>query len=278
MTPPPPEASLKPGASLVDTHAHLTDGRLHSRLNEVLSHCVENEVLQIVAVATTAADTLETLAVARSHPGIYASAGIHPNEAAEAQANDWDRVAEVARLPEVVALGETGLDRHWDRTPFPLQQDYFARHLSLAHELDKPVIIHSRDCHADVIEQLRQLGRPIKGVLHSFTGSLDEAQAFLDLGLHISFAGMITFANKALDPLRDVSAAIPIDRLLVETDSPYLTPHPFRGKTNEPARVVYTAAKLAEVRGMLLPKLAAATTQNAQRLFNLPSDRLLTNT
>ena len=150
--------------------------------------------------------------------------------------------------PRVVAIGETGLDRYWDRTPFAEQQAWFDRHLALAHDHDLPIVIHCRDCQNDIIQQLQQLGRPIRGVMHSFTGSWDDAKAYLDLGLHLSFAGMITFTNKALDALRDVAARMPLDRLLVETDSPYLTPHPFRGKMNEPARVAVTAAKLAEVR------------------------------
>ncbi len=256
--------------ALVDTHAHLDDPRLKSRLDEVLRHCIQAGVTQVIAVATTAEDSQSVLAIAEGRPGVFASVGIHPNNAAEAAPGDWDVIKTLASDPRVVALGETGLDRHWDRTPFDLQQDYFARHLELAHEFDRPVIIHSRDCHADIVGQLRRLGRPIRGVLHSFTGSWDEAREILDLGLHLSFAGMLTFANKSLDPLRTAAAQVPIDRLLVETDSPYLSPHPFRGQTNEPARVAQTAARLAEIRGMLVTDLAAATTRNARQLFGLP--------
>lgn len=255
---------------LVDTHAHLDDGRLRGRLIEVLKDAREAGVAQIVAVGTTAEDSGSILAIARQHLGVYAAVGIHPNESGEAQPGDWDRIVELARQPEVVALGETGLDRHWDRTPFAVQQDYFARHLDLAFSLGLPVIIHSRDCHPDILDQLAQLGRPIRGVLHSFTGTWAEAEELLALGLHLSFAGMLTFANKALDPLRDAASRIPIARLLVETDSPYLSPHPFRGKDNEPARVAHIAARLAEIRCISLQELAAATTANARQLFGLP--------
>ena len=172
----------------------------------------------------------------------------------------------------MVALGETGLDRHWDRTPFPIQQDYFARHLDLAGSLDLAVVIHARDSLPDVIDQLGRLARPVRGVLHSFVGGWAEAEALLSLGLHVSFAGMITFANKTLDPLREVAARVPLGRLLVETDSPYLSPHPFRGKPNEPARVAVTAARVAEVRGIPLEDLAGATTANARRLFKLSDE------
>jgi TatD DNase family protein len=268
-------SSLPP---LVDTHAHLDDRRLKNRLDQVLNACAQAGVVQVIAVATTTDDSRSVVTVAQNHDGVFATVGIHPNEAVEARPNDWETICQLARSPLVVAIGETGLDRHWDKTPFEVQQDYFGRHLELAGELDLPVIIHSRECHADIVEQLARLGRPIRGVLHSFTGNWAEAEEILELGLHISFAGMLTFANKALDPLRDAASKVPIDRLLVETDSPYLSPHPFRGKENEPARVAFTAAKLAEVRGIGLPELAEATTANARRLFSLPTDRLIKTT
>ncbi len=261
--------------SLVDTHAHLDDRRLKGRLPEVLRSASDVGVVQIIAVATTASDSASVAAMALENPGVFASVGIHPNDAAEAGPEDWNRIRELANRPEVVALGETGLDRHWNRTPFEVQRDYFGRHLELARELDRPVIIHSRECHADIVEQLAGLDRPIRGVLHSFTGTWDDAQELLALGLHISFAGMLTFANKALDPLRDAAARVPLDRLLVETDSPYLSPLPHRGKDNEPARVAFTAAKLADLRGISLPELGEATTINARRLFSLPSGRII---
>ena len=164
------------------------------------------------------------------------------------------------------------MDRYWDRTPFPEQQEWFDRHLRLAHEHDLPIVIHCRDCQRDIIEQLRRLNRPVRGVMHAFTGTWDEAQAYLELGLHLSFAGMVTFTNKSLDALRDVAARVPLDRLLVETDSPYLSPHPCRGQTNEPARVALTAARLAEIRGLSPADFAQITTTNARSLFRLPDD------
>ena len=260
---------------LVDTHAHLDDRRLGSRIREVLNSARAAGVVQVIAVATTAEDSGSVVGLAREYPGVFATVGIHPNEAADAVPGDWDRVVSLASDPNVVAIGETGLDRHWDRTPFDLQREIFARHLALGLANDIPVVIHSRESHRDIVEQLSDLGRPISGVLHSFTGTWSEAEEILSLGLHISFAGMLTFANKALDPLREAAGRIPLDRLLVETDSPYLTPHPFRGKDNEPARVVLTAARLAEIRGLDLAELARITTVNARRLFRLPPDQEL---
>nr|UXE45579.1 putative metal-dependent hydrolase YcfH [uncultured bacterium] len=260
---------------LIDTHAHLDDGRLRPQIGDVLARARAEGVVQVVAIATTAEDSASVVSLAESRAGVFAAVGIHPNDAAEAGPGDWDRIVALVDHPRVVAFGETGLDRHWDRTPFPVQQEYFARHLDLAHRLDRPVVIHCREAEDDILAQLMGLGRPVKGVLHSFTGNWDQAQAFLDFGLHLSFAGMLTFANKGLDPLRDAAARAPLDRILVETDSPYLAPHPFRGKMNEPARIALTAARLAELRGLTLDDLASATTANARRLFSLPHDDLI---
>jgi len=221
----------------VDTHAHLGDRRLRCQLTEVLSRARGANVAQVIAIGTTALDSSELAKIAQDQPGVFAAVGIHPNDAALASDNDWASIRELIKQPCVVAVGETGLDRYWDRTPFDLQQSWFDRHLALAHDHDVPVVIHCRDCQRDIIDQLRRQGRSIKGVMHSFTGTWKDAEAFLSLGLSISFAGMVTFTNKALDALRDVAARVPLDRLLVETDSPYLTPHPFRGQLNEPARV-----------------------------------------
>jgi TatD DNase family protein len=135
--------------------------------------------------------------------------------------------------------------------------------------------MHSRECQADIINQLRILARPIRGVMHAFSGTWEDAEAFLQLGLHLSFAGIVTFTNKSLDALRAVAARVPVDRLIIETDSPYLSPHPFRGQTNEPARVAVTAARLAQLRGLSLDDFARITTANARDLFRLPPDRTL---
>lgn len=254
----------------VDTHAHLADPRLQSRLPDILAAASGAGVTRMVAVGTTAADSPTVVALAEAHPGVSATVGIHPNDAADAGPDDWATVARLARTSKrVVALGETGLDRHWDRTPFPIQQDYFARHLDLAAELDLPVVIHARESLPDVIEQLTQLDRSVRGVLHSFVGTWADAEALLGLGLHVSFAGMVTFANRTLDELREVAARVPLDRILVETDSPYLSPDPYRGRPNEPARTAITGARIAAIRGIPPADLARATTANAVRLFRL---------
>ena len=183
--------------------------------------------------------------------------------------SDWDQVVALAQSTEVVALGETGLDRHWDYTPFDVQQDYFDRHLVLSQQLKIPFIVHMRDCGDDIIQMLREARQrgPLQGVMHSFTGDSSQALECLELGLYISFAGMVTF--KKSEDLRSVATEIPADRLLIETDAPYLSPHPHRGqRPNEPALLVHTAQCLATIREVSLENIASQTSHNAHELFS----------
>jgi TatD DNase family protein len=254
----------------MDTHVHLTDRRFDADRPAVADRARSAGLIHLVVPGITARDSADAVALARQWAGVHPAVAIHPNEWGEASSGDWATVEDLARSsPEVVAIGETGLDRHWDRTPFDAQVDAFHRHLDLAESLGLPVILHARDCFPDMIGQLERRGTPVRGVLHSFTGHGDDARAILELGLHISFAGMITFTSKALDPLRAVAATVPLERLLVETDAPYLAPHPHRGRRNEPAHVVLTAQTVATARGMSLGELARATTANAIALFGL---------
>lgn len=255
---------------LVDSHAHLQDDRLRGDLPGVLARARASGVVQTVAIGIDATDSAEVVAIAAERPEVFAAVGYQPNGLLDATEDDWRRIVDLAGAPRVVAIGETGLDRHWDRAPFPLQQEWFRRHLALARERDLPVVIHCREAESDVVAALREFGPPIRGVSHSFTGTRAQAEAFLELGLYISFAGMLTFGNKALDGLREAAAAVPLDRLLVETDSPYLSPEPRRGRTNEPANVAWTALKLAELRGLSPAEIALAVTSNARELFGLP--------
>ena len=258
---------------LIDTHAHLDDEQFAGDLPAVLEHARAVGVAQIVAVATTAPSSAATLALAAAHPSVFATAGIHPNHAAEAAPTAWDAVAALAERAEVVGVGETGLDRHWDYTPFPTQEDYFARHLELARRVGRPVVVHCREAEADVLRMLRddfERRGPIRGVMHSFVGDAALAGACLAMGLHLSFAGMLTYKNAAA--LRETAAKLPPDRLLVETDSPYLAPVPVRGRRNEPAHVAHTAACLAGLLGVSPEALAEQTTRNARRLFGLPGE------
>lgn len=270
--PPDPAVCYTSSMEWFDTHAHLDQAEFEADLPEVLARARAAGVRHVVAIGTTAASSAACVALAAAHQGVYCAVGIQPNYCAQAGAGDWEQVVALADRRGVVALGETGLDRYWDYTPFAQQQEYFERHLQLAQERDLPVVIHTRDSEADVLAMLRAArGRgPLRGVMHSFTGSAATAEECVALGLYISFAGMITYKKSA--ELRAVAARVPTDRLLLETDSPYLAPRPVRGQRNEPAHLVHTAAVVAEVRGMPLAELAECTTANACRLFGLPGD------
>ena len=256
---------------LIDTHAHLDDERFDAIRGEVLQRAADAGVSRIVTIGTTLASSRTSVALARQYRPVFAAVGIQPNYAGQAAAGDWDEIVRLAEEPLVVACGETGLDRHWDFTPFHLQQEYFDRHLRLAQERDLPVVIHMRDCPHDVLAMLREARQRglLRGVMHSFAGDAETARECLDLGLHVSFAGMVTF--KKSQALRDVARTVPADRILIETDSPYLSPHPRRGhQPNEPAFLLHTAACLAEVRGVAPAQFADLTTANATRLFRFP--------
>lgn len=254
----------------IDTHAHLDDDRFHADLPAVLQRAADAGLERIIVVATTAPDSARYVQLAARHPILGATVGIQPNHVAEAAGTAWDEVVALAQRPDVVALGETGLDRHWKYTPFPQQEDYFARHLTLARKLDRAVVVHCREAESDVVRMLRDdfaKHGPVRAVMHSFTGDLATAQACVEMGLYISFAGMLTYKNA--QALRDVAAKMPLDRVLVETDSPYLAPVPHRGQRNEPAHVVHTAAVLAQTLGVSVDFLAERTTRNARQLFGI---------
>jgi TatD DNase family protein len=254
---------------LFDTHAHLDDEQLAADVAGVVNRAAAAGVTRILAVGTTAVSSRNCLGYAQQLLRVWSSAGIHPNHAAEAAPDDWDVIVRLAHEARVVALGETGLDLYWKDTPLPVQQDYFDRHIRLSQATGLPFIVHLRETANEILAMLRDAAArgPLKGVMHSFTGTVEQATEFLALGMHISFAGMVTF--KKSDDLRAVAAKIPADRLLVETDSPYLSPEPFRGKRpNEPARVVHTAECLAQARSVTLDVMAEQTTANARALFS----------
>ncbi len=254
----------------IDTHAHLDDERFQADLPAVLARAAEVGLERIVVVATTALDSPRCVALAEQHVILRATVGIQPNHVAEATPTAWDEVVALSTNPQVVALGETGLDRYWDRAPFALQEDYFARHLELARKLDRAVVIHCREAEADTVRMLRgdfDKHGPVRAVMHSFTGDLATAEACVAMGCHISFAGMLTYKNA--QDLRDVAAKIPLDRVLVETDCPYLAPVPNRGKRNEPAYVVHTGTVLAQALGVPVGVLAEQATRNARKLFGI---------
>jgi TatD DNase family protein len=256
---------------LYDTHAHLAYPQLAQQLDQVLAHAAEHGVVDLNCVATELETSRMAIDLARRYPQIHATAGWHPNDCLSLTEELWDEIRLLAAQPEVVALGETGLDLYWKDCPLDIQQIWFAKHWELSRELGKPVVIHLRDCEAEMLAALDreyQLGGPLRGVMHSFTGSIKTAERCLELGLSISFAGMLTYKNA--EDLRAVARIIPADRLLVETDAPFLAPVPHRGqKPNLPGWVQHTAECLAECRGETLEGIARLTTANARRLFGI---------
>lgn len=253
---------------LFDTHAHLDQTDFDADRAEVVRRARNAGVEDIISIGTTADTSEICVRLAAEFKGVHAAVGLQPNYIAEGKTGEWDRIVALAGKPGVVAIGETGLDRHWDFTPFDVQQDYFDRHMRLAAERGLPFVVHMRDCDDDILAMLRealQRGK-LRGVMHSFTGSRAMAEECLAMGLYISFAGMVTY--KKSDELRAIAAAVPANRILIETDAPYLSPEPVRKiKRNEPAHVAHTAACIAEVRGVTLEPFAAQTTANACRLF-----------
>ncbi len=259
--------------SYFDTHVHLDQQEFDADRDAVVARSREAGVEHIVCVGISADTSRAALRLAATDRQVLAAVGIQPNYCGEAATGDWDRIVAMAGEPGTAAVGETGLDRYWDFTPWDLQQDYFDRHLKLARQRDLPVIIHCRDAEADLLPMLREAAArgPLHGVLHAFSGDVETATQCVQLGLHVSFAGMVTYRNKKFNSLRAAAASVPDDRILIETDSPYLMPHPLRGKQqrNEPAHIVYTAEDLAKLRGVSLEEFGALTTANARRLFRL---------
>jgi TatD DNase family protein len=256
---------------LFDTHAHLDQPEFEDDRAEVVARAKEAGVENIIAVGISADTSAVCVELTSQFPGVHAAVGLQPNYLSDAKSEDWDRVVAMLDQPGVVAIGETGLDRHWDFTPYNVQQDYFDRHIRLSQERGLPFIVHMRDCDEDILVMLREAhkrGPLLCGVMHSFTGSRAMADECLAMGLYISFAGMVTFKKSA--ELRAIAAVVPDDRILIETDSPYLTPEPVRKiQRNEPAHVRHTAAYLAEVRNVPVETFAAQTSANAKRLFHL---------
>nr|WP_092070596.1 TatD family hydrolase [Dendrosporobacter quercicolus]NSL48308.1 TatD family hydrolase [Dendrosporobacter quercicolus DSM 1736]SDM12518.1 TatD DNase family protein [Dendrosporobacter quercicolus] len=252
---------------LFDSHAHIDDERFAADRDEVIARARENGVTGIINIGADMDSSQRSIALADRYAGIFAAVGNHPHDAKAVQNGDYDQLAEWLKRPKVVAIGEIGLDYHYDLSPREIQRQVFIRQLDVARQMGCPVIIHDREAHGDILQILKTEGRGLTGVLHCFSGSLEMARELLELGFYLSIAGPVTFKNAAKLP--EIVGAAPLERLLIETDCPYLTPHPHRGKRNEPAYVRLVAERVAELRGMELSALAAATTANVCRLFSI---------
>ena len=252
-------------ASLTDSHCHLNFEHLRNNLTQVLQNARANGVGHMLCVGVSIEKLPEVLALAHAHPNIFASVGVHPDEQ-NGHDPSVDELVQLANDPRVVAIGETGLDYYRIKGDMTWQQDRFRRHIRAARITHKPLIVHTREAAADTIRVLQEEGAgSVGGVMHCFTEDWETARAALDLGFYISISGIVTFRNA--EQLRSVATKIPADRLLIETDAPYLAPVPYRGKTNEPAFVRYVAEELAKLRNISFEELARTTTQNFFTLF-----------
>ncbi|MBC8164183.1 MAG: TatD family hydrolase [Roseiflexaceae bacterium] len=251
--------------ALIDTHTHLHTAQFAADRAEVMARAATSGVARMIEIGYDLASSQAALALAEQHTAVYAVVGIQPNYVHEADQAALGELLDLARHPKVVAIGEIGLDYHWQKAPHDLQERWFRDQLALARELALPVVIHSRDAQEDTVRILRTAANGQPGVMHSFSGGWAYAQACLEVGFMLSFSGPVTFA-KATD-LHEVARRAPAERLLTETDCPYLAPHPHRGKRNEPAYVRLVVERLAALREQPLDQLAAAVWQNAETFF-----------
>ena len=253
---------------LVDSHCHLDFPDFAAELDAVAARARAAGIGRIVTISTRVKKHAQVLAIAEKYPDIFCSVGTHPHNAQEELDIDAKALIALAKNPKIVAIGEAGLDYHYDHSPRDAQMKSFRQHIAAARETGLPLVIHSRDCDADMAQILEEeTGQGASpAVLHCFTGGRDLAFKAIDLGLYISFTGILTFKNSTA--LRAIAAELPADRILVETDAPYLAPMPYRGKRNEPAYVAETAKVLGETRGVSFDDIARATSENFFRLFS----------
>jgi TatD DNase family protein len=262
--------ALPTGQAVIDSHCHLDMDDFAADRDDVLSRAADAGVSAMVTIGAGGPLGANDRAVelAAAHAPVFATVGVHPHEASIVTDAVIAAIETLARRPKVVAIGETGLDYHYDNSPRPAQRAAFARFIQLARRVGLPIVVHLRDADGDAVELLRRERPPdAGGVIHCFSGDAASARAFLDLGFHISFSGILTFKNA--QTVREAARIVPSDRLMVETDAPFLAPVPHRGRRNEPALVLHTAATLAEVRGERLETVAERTRGNTQRLFGI---------
>lgn len=253
---------------LFDTHAHYNDGQFDDDRDEILSSMPENNVGLIMNPATKVSELDEVIAMCEKYPFIYGAAGLHPEEVHTADNNTLEAIRKAARHPKIKAIGEIGLDYYWVKDNKEIQKRWLGEQVELARELKLPVIIHDRDAHADTLEVLREHKVwECGGVFHCYSGSAEMLPEILDWGMYIGFGGALTF-KKAQRPIA-AAAAVPLDRLVIETDSPYMAPVPMRGKRNSSLYVRYVAQKLAEIKGVSETELESITYENGKRLYGI---------
>ncbi|MFJ5672790.1 TatD family hydrolase [Bacillus safensis] len=253
---------------LFDTHAHLNAEQYNEDLEQVIERAKSEKVEKIVVVGFDRPTITRAMELIEEYDFIYAAIGWHPVDAIDMTDEDLAWIKDLSQHEKVVAIGEMGLDYYWDKSPKDVQKEVFRRQIALAKEVNLPIVIHNRDATEDVMTILKEEGAAeVGGIMHCFTGSLETAKACMEMNFYISFGGPVTFKN-AKKP-KEVVKEIPSDKLLIETDCPYLTPVPFRGKRNEPSYVKYIAEQIAELREISFEELAELTTKNAKKVFRI---------
>ncbi|MCM3093684.1 MULTISPECIES: TatD family hydrolase [unclassified Cytobacillus] len=251
-----------------DTHAHLNAEQYNEDLQEVIDRALSEGISNIVVVGFDRPTIEKAMELTEKYDFIYASVGWHPVDAIDMTEEDLLWIEKLSSHPKVVALGEMGLDYYWDKSPKDIQQEVFRKQIRLAKKVKLPIVIHNRDATADIVEILKEEGAgEVGGIMHCFSGSPEIAQECVDMNFYISLGGPVTFKN-AKKP-KEVADIIPLEKLLIETDCPYLTPHPHRGKRNEPSYVKLVAEQIAEIKGLTTEEVAQATTENAKKLFGI---------
>jgi len=250
-----------------DTHAHLDDSRFQPDLEAVFGRAQAADVTRIMNVGYDLPSSQRSVELAHQYEFVYAAVGIHPHDAQTANQATWDTLYRLANVPKVLAWGEIGLDYYRDLSPRDIQQEVFISQIELANAAKLPIVIHNRDAHQDVLRIVKQHRPKYGGVFHCFSGSWEMAKVLLELGFYLSFAGPLTYKNARHTV--EVASHVPLDRFMVETDSPYLTPEPYRGKRNEPAHVREVVVRLAELRKLTIEQVAARGLKNAEDLFGL---------
>ncbi|HEY2901160.1 MAG TPA: TatD family hydrolase [Polyangia bacterium] len=256
---------------MIDSHCHLDFAEYGEDRPLVLARARAAGVAAMICIGSGADMTFARNAtlLAAAETDIYAAVGIHPHDVARMADENWTELAALARRPRVVGIGETGLDYYYDHSPHDVQRAAYRRFIALARDVGLPIVSHIRDAHVDAAEILAsENAAAVGGVIHCFTGGVDDARRYLDLGHHLSFSGILTFKTAA--PIREAAAFAPVDRILIETDAPYLAPIPHRGKRNEPSFIGKTLEVLAAVRNATVEAMDQATTENTRRLFKLP--------
>ncbi|WDV45985.1 TatD family hydrolase [Clostridiaceae bacterium M8S5] len=254
---------------LIDSHAHLCDSRFDRDRDKVIADLQKNDIELVINPGSNIASSVKGISLANKYDNIYAAVGVHPHEAEDVDEDTINLLRSLSENDKVVAIGEIGLDYYYDNSPRDIQKQWFKRQIQLANEVGLPIIVHDRDAHQDTLDIIKKNSNngKLTGVIHCYSGGVELAKEYIKLGFYISFAGPVTFKNAKTAKL--VVKEIPLDRILIETDSPYLTPHPHRGKRNEPLYVSYVAREIAQLKDISFEEVAKVTNENVRRLFSI---------